>query len=119
MNSTKRHKRPALKRKLGSLGESYGFAPNTGKFYVHSYREGRSKTVGIYGDPKGLRYLAKLLNEVADVDQSKVPDMNCPPSVGVHYHLYNSSGRIHPKSENILLGRADAKTGGIWFEPML
>jgi hypothetical protein len=86
---------------------------------VYSFRKGREKSVGILGDPKGLRYLARLLNDVADVDQSRVPDTNCPPTVGVHYHLYNTSGFIHKKSENILLGRIDAKTGGIWFPPAL
>jgi hypothetical protein len=119
MKSPKRAKRTVLKRKLGPLGERYNFAANPGKLYIHSFREGRDKTVGIYGDPKGLRYLAKLLNDVADVDQSKVLDMNCPPEVGVHYHLYNRSGFIHPKSDSVILGRADAKIGGIWFEPML
>jgi len=119
MKPTKRIKRPTLKRKLGSKGESYGFAPKAGKLCVFTFREGRNKTVGIYGDPKGLRYLAKLLNEVADVDQSKVPDINCPPTEGVHYHLYNHSGYIHPKSESVIVGRADAKAGGIWFEPLL
>jgi len=119
MKSPKRIKRPVLKRKLDSLGESYGFAPNAGKLYVGSFREGQSKTVKIIGDPKGLRYLAKLLNDVADVDQSKVPDINCPPTVGVHYDLSNHSGYIHPKSESVILGRADAKVGGIWFEPLL
>jgi hypothetical protein len=119
MKSQKRAKRTVLKRTKGSLGESYNFAANSGKLCVFSFREGRAKTVGIYGDPKGLRYLAKLLNDVADVDQSKVPDINCPPTEGVHYHLYNYSGYIHPKSESVILGRADAKTGGIWFEPLL
>jgi hypothetical protein len=119
MKSQKRAKRTVLKRRLGSLGESYNFARNSGKLYIYSFREGRDKTVGICGDPKGLRYLATLLNDVADVDQSKVPDINCPPAVGVHYHLYNRSGFIHPKSESVILGRADAKAGGIWFEPLL
>jgi hypothetical protein len=112
-------KRPALRRTLGRLGESYNFAPNPGTTIVFSFREHGNKTVGIYGDPKGLRYLAKLLNDVADVDQSKVPDINCPPSVSVHYHVYNRSGFIHPKSENLVLARIDAKDGSIYFPPLL
>ena len=118
MKPKKRSKVSTLKRAHTELGEGYTFAPNRGKLWVFSYREGRKKTVGIYGDPKGLRYLARLLNDVADVDQTKVPDMNCPPSEGVHYHLYNHSGFIEPKSDSIVFGRADAKRGGIWFEAL-
>jgi hypothetical protein len=119
MKSQAKAKRSVLKRTLDSKGESYRFASNRGKLYVWSYREGRDKTVGIYGDAKGLRYLAKLLNDVADVNQSKVPESNCPSTVGVHYHLYSRSGNLHPMSESVVVGRADAKAGGIWFEPLL
>jgi hypothetical protein len=112
-------KRSTLRRYLSDLGESYNFVPNPGITFVFSFREGRNKTIGIYGDPKGLRYLAKLLNDVADVDQSKIPDINCPPSDGAHYHLYNHSGFIHPKSESVILGRVDAKEGGIRVGPWL
>jgi hypothetical protein len=110
--------RAVLKRKRSKLGESYYFAANRGRLSVFSYREGRQKTVGIYGDPKGLRYLAQLLNDVAAVNQSKVPDLNCPPTEGVHYHVYNHSGFIDPKSDSLVVGRADAKRGGIWFETL-
>ena len=109
-------RRTVLKRVRSELGEGYNFASNRGKLWVFSYREGRAETVGIYGDPKGLRYLARLLNDVAAVNQSKVPDLNCPPTEGVHYQVYNHSGFIDPKSDSLVVGRADAKRGGIWFE---
>jgi hypothetical protein len=107
---------PVLKRVRRKLGDVYSFAPNRGKLWVFSYREGRKKTVNIYGDPKGLRYLAQLLLDVSSVDQSEVPDGNCPPTVGVHYHVYSDSGVIDPKSDSLVVARADAKQGGIWFE---
>jgi len=120
MKATKRPaKRAALRRTRDKLGESYSFAPNPGTTLVCSFGKGRDKTVAIYGDPKGLRYLAKLLNDVADVDQSKVPDINCPPGVSVHYHVYNRSGLVHPKSESLVLARIDAKDGGTCFPPLL
>ena len=124
MKATKRKaNRRALRRTRSKLGENYSegysFAPNPGTTLVYSFGKGRDKTVGIYGDSKGLRYLAKLLNDVADVDQSKVPDINCPPGVSVHYHVYNRSGLVHSKSENVVLARIDAKGGGTCFPSTL
>lgn len=103
------------RRTLIQTEDGYQFAPNHGTLCVFSFREGRKKQIGIYGDPRGLRYLARLLNDVADINQTKVPDINCPPDDSVHFHLddHSGRGRIHPKSENIILGRADKKTGGL------
>ena len=108
-------KRRVRRKALIQTDEGYRFAPNSGTLCVFSFREGRKKQVGIYGDPKGLRYLARLLNDIADIDQSKVPDINCPINDSVHFHLddHSGRGRIHPKSENIILGRADSKAGGL------
>jgi hypothetical protein len=115
-------KRRVLLRDLTEPDEGYFVADNPGTLFLFSYGRGKGKTVALYGDPKGLRFLATLLNDVADVDQTQIPNNNCPQGIGTHYHVYEHDGRhVHPKSNDLLVGRLDAKgTGSFeWFTPLM
>jgi len=102
-------------------GEVYRIASNPGTLFLFSYGRGKGKTVSICGDPEGLRFLAQLLKDVADVDQTQIPDINCPQGIGTHYHVYKHDGHVHSKSNDILVGRLDGKGTGSheWFLPLM
>jgi hypothetical protein len=121
MNKSKGNKLTKRKVLLKDMtdGKGYQIASNPGSLFIYSYGRGRQKHIGIYGDPKGLRFLATLLNNIADVDQSRTPDLNCPPSEGVHYHMDVRDGHLHPRSVNLIFGRLDAKGDGSqsWILP--
>jgi hypothetical protein len=70
--------------------------------------EGRWLTVSIIGDPDGLRYLATLLNWLADVDQEQV---NMPDGEREHIHLHSET-QLGRRSCEVELCRADAKGTG-------
>ena len=67
--------------------------------------------VGIYGDPKGLLQLADLLIAVAKIDQTRLPDQNCPPQEGMHVTLYGA-GKILSGDIDLNIGRLDSKGDG-------
>ena len=73
---------------------------------------------GIYGDAEGLLQLADLITAVARIDQTKIPDSNCPQREGIHVTLY---GGKHLQSEQVELyvGRLDRKSDGEiqWLDP--
>lgn len=72
--------------------------------------------VTLYGDPEGLRYFARLLTWIADMDQRSLSDGELPKTEGFHTHL--SPGHdCHPISVEIVIGRIDAKADGSteWF----
>jgi hypothetical protein len=73
--------------------------------------------LAIYDNSKGLRFLAKLLNDIADVDQTQIPDLNCPKGIGTHYHVYKRDGHMHAKSNDLVVDRLDGKETGSydWF----
>jgi len=74
--------------------------------------------IGIYGDPKGLLQLADLLIAVASIDQSRLPDQNCPPQEGMHVTLYGSD-EILSGQVDLNIGRLDRKDNGKlnWLSP--
>jgi len=69
--------------------------------------------VCIYGDPAGLRSLAKLLNFIADLDQTKEPFPDEHDSY--HHHVF-VAGQYRGHSQQITLGRADDKKGRKRFD---
>jgi len=113
-------KRRVLLKDMTKEGEGYFVAPNSGTLFLFPYGRGKGKTIEILGDPEGLRFLAKLLNDIADVDQTKIPDINCPVGTGSHYHIYREDGHLHPKSNELVVGRLDGKLTGShkWFWPL-
>jgi hypothetical protein len=119
--SKKKTKRKTRLSKVQNNGsESYKIAAHTGTLFLFQWGRGKGKTTEILGDPEGLRFLANLLNEVADVDQTKIPDLNCPVGTGVHYHVYKADRHLHPKSNELVVGRLDGKITGShkWFLPL-
>ena len=74
--------------------------------------------VSVYGDPAGLRWLAKVLQAIADLDQRRIPDENLPPHEGFHTHLRPES-ECRAMSQEVIVGRLDAKADGsfAWFLP--
>jgi hypothetical protein len=70
------------------------------------------REVFIYGDPAGLRSLAKLLEYVADLDQKKEP---YPEHDSYHCHAI-IAGKYKAHSARITIGRADDKKGKKRFD---
>jgi len=70
--------------------------------------DGRFADVVIIGDPEGLRYLAKLLNWLADSDQNQNDD---PIGARFHTHLHFNE-QLGEHSCEVELCRADAKGTG-------
>ena len=66
--------------------------------------DGNSIAVSIIGDPEGLRYLADLLNYIANLDQNENSD-----SIGAreHIHLYAET-QLSTHSCEVEICRADA-----------
>jgi hypothetical protein len=83
----------------------------TGVVYATSYRSDARTTICLYGDPTGLRSLARKLLQLADLDQSELDGKTCPNSEGVHVHLDPSMG-IHWSSCQLIVGRSDSKGTG-------
>jgi len=48
---------------------------------------------------------------VAEIDQTKIPDRNCPKGEGAHYHVYKRD-HLHETSSDIIIGRLDGKGTG-------
>ncbi|MBE7177842.1 MAG: hypothetical protein INR69_15655 [Mucilaginibacter polytrichastri] len=75
----------------------------------------RWNEVLIHGDPEGLRSLAKLLNEIAALNQEKVNDRDLPVGEREHYHL--SPGiELSESSVQVIVGRLDAKGSGRFYD---
>ena len=62
----------------------------------------------IYGDPQGLRCLANILQDLADLDQQQIPARNLPVGEGFHLHLMKSRGLANG-SLQLDLGRSDIR----------
>lgn len=74
---------------------------------------GNKIKINIVGNPKGLLYLAKLLTELANIDQEKVEDL--PVGEREHTHLFPSC-QLNEHSCEVELCRADAKGTGEYPE---
>jgi hypothetical protein len=62
----------------------------------------------IHGNPEGLKSLAKLLIEIADLNQEKVEDKFLPVGAREHYHL-RPNIELSKSSVEVIVGRLDAK----------
>jgi len=69
----------------------------------------------IHGDPEGLRSFAKLLLEIADLDQEKVNDKFIPVGDREHYHL-RPRFELSKSSIEVIVGRLDAKGSGVFYD---
>ena len=70
--------------------------------------EGSTIGIRIIGDPEGLRYLARVLNHLADHDQEKD---DCPAGTRAHGHLHPAE-QLGTHSCDVEVCRADARGGG-------
>lgn len=69
----------------------------------------------IHGDPKGLKSLAKLLIEIAELNQEKVEDKYLPVGEREHYHL-SPKIELSKSSVEVIVGRLDAKGTGKFYD---
>lgn len=71
--------------------------------------------VFIHGNPKGLKSLAKLLLEIAELNQEEVEDKHLPNGAREHYHL-TPNIELSKSSNKVIIGRLDAKGTGEYYE---
>lgn len=62
----------------------------------------------IHGNPEGLKSLAKLLLEIANLNQENVEDKYLPVGAREHYHL-RPGIELSKSSIEVIVGRLDAK----------
>lgn len=88
-------------------------------FIAHNEEEDEGEVVKwdevlIHGDPEGLRSLAKLLLQIADLNQEEVPDGYLPVGAREHYHL-RAGMELSASSDDVIIGRIDAKGTGAFY----
>jgi len=77
-------------------------------FFAPAQDEEDYDEILIHGDLEGLKSLAKLLLELAELDQEGVADKYLPPGAREHYSLQPNFG-LSKSSNVVTLGRLDAK----------
>ena len=70
--------------------------------------------VYIHGDPEGLRSFAKLLLELADLNQEAIDDKILPIGANEHVHL-RPNLELSKSSATAIVGRLDAKGSGKFY----
>ena len=100
-------KRPTAKRppSVFSNLKRLPIPPLRGVLYVTG--GARGKEVVLLGDPQGLRSLARVLEALADIDQTKI---NMPSTAKTHLHL-DPGIQMDPGSSRLILSRADLPSG--------
>lgn len=69
----------------------------------------------IHGNPEGLRSLAKILIDLADLNQEEMDAKQLP--VGAREHIHLRPGQELSKSSiDVIVGRLDAKGTGAYYE---
>ncbi|OYU83117.1 MAG: hypothetical protein CFE24_12785 [Flavobacterium sp. BFFFF2] len=68
----------------------------------------------IHGNPEGLKSLAKLLLEIAELNQEEVENKYLPIGAREHYHL-TPNIELSKSSNSVLIGRLDAKGTGDFY----
>lgn len=69
----------------------------------------------IHGNPAGLKSLAKLLLEIAELNQAEVADKYLPVGAREHYQL-RPGIELSNSSDQVVVGRIDAKVTGDFYE---
>ncbi len=69
----------------------------------------------IHGNPEGLRSFAKLLLEIAELNQEEVNDKYLPIGAREHYHL-RPGIELSKSSIEVIVGRLDAKGTGQFYD---
>ena len=69
----------------------------------------------IHGNPEGLKSLAKLLIDIAELNQETVPEKYLPIGAREHYHL-RPGIELSKSSIEVIVGRLDAKGTGVFYD---
>jgi len=69
----------------------------------------------IHGNPEGLKSFAKLLLELAELNQEDVEDQFLPIGAREHYHL-RPGIELSNSSSELIVGRLDAKGTGKFYD---
>ena len=69
----------------------------------------------IHGNPEGLKSFAKLLLEIAELNQENVEDKYLPIGAREHYHL-RPGIELSKSSIEVIVGRLDAKGTGDFYD---
>lgn len=75
----------------------------------------KSEAILIHGNPEGLKSLAKLLIEIADLNQEKVDHGLLPIGTREHFHL-RPNIELSKSSIEVIIGRLDAKGTGNFYD---
>lgn len=75
----------------------------------------KSDEIFIHGNPEGLKSLAKLLIEIADLNQEKVDHKLLPIGAREHFHL-RPNIELSKTSTEVIIGRLDAKGSGNFYD---
>jgi hypothetical protein len=89
-------------------------------FVTHNEDEFEGETskweeILIHGDPEGLRSFAKLLIDIADLNQEEVDDKDLPIGAREHYEL-RPGLELANSSDQVVVGRLDAKGTGVFYD---
>jgi hypothetical protein len=89
-------------------------------FITHNEEENNvlnseNSEVLIHGNPEGLKSFAKLLLEIAELNQEEVKDKYLPVGAREHYHL-RPGIELSKRSVQLILGRLDAKVTSHLYE---
>jgi hypothetical protein len=69
----------------------------------------------IHGNPEGLKSLAKLLMEIAELNQNNAEDKHLPIGARAHVHL-RPGIELSKSSCDVIVGRLDAKGTGVFYD---
>jgi hypothetical protein len=69
----------------------------------------------IHGDPEGLKSFAKLLNDIANLNQEEIDDIELPIGAREHFHL-RPRLELSNSSDEVIVGRLDAKGTGVFYD---
>ena len=79
------------------------------------YQSVTGNEILIHGNPEGLRSLAKLLLEIAELNQEAVEDKFLPVGAREHYHL-RAGIELSKSSNEVIIGRLEAKGRGAFYD---
>ena len=98
------------------------YNPNNGNeiegdldIFIYQNDDENESKIMIHGNPEGLRFFAKLLLDIADLNQEEVPEEYLPIGAREHYHL-RPKIELSKGSSEVIVGRLDAKESGDYYD---
>lgn len=83
--------------------------------FVSEHENEKNCEILIHGNPEGLKSLARLLIEIAELNQEKIADKYLPKGAREHYHL-RPGIELSKSSIEVVVGRLDAKGTGDFYQ---